>query len=64
MPLKKPFTCPLSFLSSQAEIDFLIQPPFPSSACSQPRLLPQPGDREVLSLDRGFFFFFAMSIKK
>lgn len=63
MPLKKPFTRPLSFLSSQAEIDFLTQPPSPPSHCSQPRLLPQPDEKEALSLGSGFFLI-AMSIKK
>ena len=49
MPLKKPFTRPLSFQSFQDEIDFLIQ--FPTPTCySNPGYFPQPDNMEVLSL--------------
>lgn len=66
MPLKKPFTRPLSFQSFRAKIDFLIQPSSPSSH-SNPGSFLQLDYMEVLSLGSvvGFFFFFiAMSIKK
>lgn len=67
MPLKKPFTCPLSFQSSQAEIDFLIQLPSPSSH-SNLGSFPQPDYMEVLSVSVDFLVFggggSATSIKK
>jgi len=49
MPLKKPFTRPLSFQSFQDEIDFLIQFPSPTSN-SNPGSFPQPDNMEMLSL--------------
>lgn len=49
MPLKKPFTRPLSFQSFQDEIDFLIQFPSPTSY-SNPGFFLQPDNMEVLSL--------------
>lgn len=66
MPLKKPFTHPLSFQSFQAKIDFLIQPSSPPSHSNQGSFL-QLDYMEVLSLGSVWvflFFFIAMSIKK
>lgn len=71
MPLKKPFTRSLSFQSFQAEIDFLIQLPFPPSH-SNPGSFPQRDYVEALSLGSavgGFRFgrfggVFATCIKK
>lgn len=58
MPLKEPFTRPLSFQSFQAEIDFLIQRPSPPSYSNTGFFL-QSDYIEVLSLGRevGFVFF-------
>ena len=49
MPLKKPFTRPLSFQSFQDEIDFLIQFPSPTSY-SNPGSFPQSDNMKGLSL--------------
>lgn len=59
MPLKKPFTRPLSFQSFQAEIDFLIQPPSPPSH-PLPTHAPSPNliIWKCCHWAVGFFFFF------
>lgn len=56
MPLKKPFTRPLSFLSSQAEIDFLTQPPSPSSTTLSLDSFPTPRRRKCYPWAVDFFF--------